>query len=150
VMLRLGMVLLGSALILRARSRSSEDKREEKDEPGSDGAGIPGTKNPDPTLDPALQSVYTTAMPLGYPSWGDLFGNTIPVQFTSPGERPIMPGGAIPGVAGALPSAAQLTAVNRIYKGITGMIPTSLRQEYSNMNRLAEFKARLRRKLRFW
>ncbi len=151
-MLKLGMLILGGALVLHARRNkaAADDKSETPDD--SDAPGQPGSKSdPLPTLDPALEYLIPggPSHP-GLPGFSDLFGDTLPVHFTHPGEGPVMPTGSLPGVAGNLPSAAQLSAVNNIYKGITGLIPRSLHTEYANMNRLADFKGRLRRKLKFW
>ncbi len=149
-MLRLGMILLGSAFILHYRRNRPEKVKEESPDDSDSTPGTPGGKPPDPTLDPALQ--YLIPAGPSQPGLYDVFQSIVP--FPGFGGQPtdtlLNPPGQIGTVAGGMISRQQLSAANNLYKGVTGLIPTSLRQEYVNMKRLADFKGRLRAKLKFW
>lgn len=142
-MLKEGMFLLGTALLLHSRNKAEAEESEEGSEQPDSEPGTPGTifKLPgDPVLDSAI-----TENPL-------LFGHG---NAHGPGFQ-ITPfpglGGSFPSIGNGQPlgsgqsigitTAAQLSAANKIYQQIIGSIPSAIAQKVRNVKALADFQAR--------
>src|SRR6185369_377289 len=115
-MLRLGMLLVGTALLIRYRRRKGVGQ--DGDDLSSDDSSnfAPPGGMPRPTLDSALRSIPQQ-------SWGDLFQNVIPApDFGRPPTGTII--NPVPqigtGANGQPPTAGQLSSANNMLNAIIG------------------------------
>lgn len=138
-MLRLALVLVGAALILRSRRRksSSPEQEDSSGDPGSDFA--PSGGMPRPTLDPGVLA----AMPPGTPN---PFAHVIPPPdfggqpvdtLINPPPMPTTVG------TGGPPTRAQLSSAWNMWNAIIGSLPEAIRIKIENIKRLSAFQGRV-------
>lgn len=143
-MFRLGMILLGGAMVLHARYTLPKKKTQDEEQADdSSNPTLPGGSKlypdaPEPTLDPA---VYNNPLLIGPPGGT---GHQLP-----PAGGPTDPHGLpIPGAGiGGTINAGQLGAAGRAYNTIIGNAYKGIRQEVTNVERFVNFHRRLFKKL---
>ncbi len=147
-MLRLGLALVGTALLLHSRGvKAAEEKQAEGEDPDAS-PGTSGTKYPTtPTIDPAIWTnplLIGPAGAIGNLGWNLGLGTNLGlVPGTGFGGVPqILPTGLGSGQTVGAMTPDQLSAANHMYQQIVGAIPSAIAQKIRNVKSLADFQAR--------
>ncbi len=147
-MLKLGMILLGSALVLHGRNKASGKDDDKNANPDDDSSANPGGFAPKP-YEPVLDSALGPNNPFVIgTSGGDGNPNTAPTYPTigNPWGGPIGPivnVGTTDDANAAAITANQLSAANNAYGRLVGLIPDAARFHISTIKRLASWHKRV-------
>lgn len=143
-MLRLGLAVLGVALILKhpkASSRQTEDQDGDSSDNSVPGAASP-TRFGEPILDPALQSLFIDPLMRERLVSEEFTGNQ-PIDLHPPAEAFLY---NQPGFGHQI-TGAEYAAATGQFGRILNSLPGAVRQQASNVQRLANFHRRLFRKV---
>lgn len=154
-MLRLGLALVGTALLLHSRKvKAASDKEQESENPESSSESpFPGIKLPgEPVLDPAITGnplLIGPAGAIGDLGWnlglGSSLGQTPGVGFG--GVPQLLPQGLGSGQTVGMNTPDQLSAAHHMYQQIVGAIPSAVAQKIRDVKALADFQARSAKKV---
>lgn len=150
-MMRLGLVLLGVAILLRGRkAMAGEEEKESEVDPDSNAEAPPAApfyKETVPMLDNAI---WENPLLIGPGARGDLgwnlglgsnLGQTPGTGFG--GVPQILPQGLGSGQTIGATTPDQLSAAHHMYQQIVGAIPSAITQKIANVKALADFQSRV-------